>query len=205
MDLIEKSGWKFTGNGSGRKIYFGLFLCPYCKKLTTKDLCSGRKAQSCGCQHFNLLGKANRTHGDTINGPVHLYRVWRCMKNRCYYKGAAFYHRYGGRGIKICQEWKDNYISFKSWALKNGYKKGLSIDRINSDGDYESSNCQWITIQENSSEAGRKRRSLLPQTVVTIRAMYAGGLFSQSKLGKLFGISQTNVGLICRRATYKDI
>lgn len=76
-----------------------------------------------------------------------LYDCWRNMKRRCYQVNAEYYKNYGGRGIIVCDEWKNDYIPFLNWALNNGYKEGLTIDRINNDGNYEPNNCRWITQQ----------------------------------------------------------
>ena len=74
-----------------------------------------------------------------------LYRIWKAMKDRCYRKSNKHYHRYGGRGITICQEWQNDFQAFYDWAMANGYSDKLTIDRINNDGNYESDNCRWIT------------------------------------------------------------
>ena len=81
-----------------------------------------------------------------------LYRIYYGMRTRCYNKNdRKKYALYGGRGIRICEEWKDNFIVFKEWALKNGYNDNLSIDRININGNYEPSNCRWISNQEQQN------------------------------------------------------
>lgn len=77
------------------------------------------------------------------------------MKVRCYYKKHDRYQNYGGRGIKVCDEWKNDFSRFKDWALKNGYDDELTIDRIDNDADYSPSNCRWITNsqqQKNRSD-----------------------------------------------------
>lgn len=80
------------------------------------------------------------------------------MYCRCYYPSTNGYERYGGRGIKMCEEWINNPNSFYQWSINNGYKKGLTIDRIDNDKDYEPSNCRWVTkeIQDNNRRNNRK-------------------------------------------------
>lgn len=78
-----------------------------------------------------------------------LYNSWQNMKGRCLRPKNPKYPRYGGRGIMICSEWLDG-IKFFEWSLANGYQDGYSIDRIDNDGNYEPSNCRWVSISENS-------------------------------------------------------
>ena len=72
------------------------------------------------------------------------------MKRRCYNKNNKDYGRYGGRGIVMCDEWKNDFMSFYSWAINNGYRDDLTIDRINNDGIYEPDNCKWVTMKEQA-------------------------------------------------------
>lgn len=80
------------------------------------------------------------------------------MLNRCRRKKDKYYHRYGGRGIRVCEEWH-KFPPFYEWAMANGYRDNLSIDRVDVDGNYEPSNCQWITMAENSRKAMEDRRT----------------------------------------------
>lgn len=80
------------------------------------------------------------------------------MYCRCYYPATHGYQRYGGRGIKMCDEWVKNPSSFYEWAINNGYKRGLTIDRIDVNGNYEPSNCRWATKEEQESNKRTNRK-----------------------------------------------
>lgn len=77
-----------------------------------------------------------------------LYGIWQGMKNRCGNPNVEKYSIYGGRGIKVCDEWAINYLPFRKWALNNGYKSNLQIDRIDSNLNYCPDNCRWVTPKE---------------------------------------------------------
>lgn len=84
------------------------------------------------------------------------YGSYISMMKRCYYKPAANYYLYGGRGIKVCEEWHD-ITKFEEWVEKSGYRKGLSIDRINPNGDYTPENCRWVTPKEQANNRRNTR------------------------------------------------
>lgn len=94
--------------------------------------------------------------------PYKLYQIWITMRRRCYDSTVINYKYYGGKGITVCDEWRTSYKTFETWAIENGYKEGLSIDRIDTEQGYYPTNCRWVTKSENSRRAalklGEKRR-----------------------------------------------
>lgn len=104
--------------------------------------------RSCGClrRESNLANKTS--HG--LSG-THLYAVWNGMKGRCYNPNNHNYSRYGQRGITVCDDWKDSFETFAMWAKSNGYKDGLSIDRIDNDGNYCPDNCRWTNTHDQNN------------------------------------------------------
>lgn len=101
---------------------------------------------SCGCFRKERASKLNWLHGLTKHP---LFSIWHGIKKRCCCSTDTGFKNYGGRGIAICSEWKKDFIPFYIWAINNGWKKGLTIDRVNNDGNYEPRNCQFIPIEEN--------------------------------------------------------
>lgn len=108
--------------------------------------------RSCGCLQADRTGVSGRTHGESKT-PLHV--VWCGMKARCRNPTHASYENYGGRGIAVSPEWESDYLAFKAWSLANGYRKGLTLDRIDNDGPYSSCNCRWTTY----AVQGRNKRS----------------------------------------------
>lgn len=102
---------------------------------------------SCGCLRFSADNHSKER----------LYTTWKDMLRRCFNPKCKSYPNYGGRGITVCNEWKSSYLNFKSWALHSGYTDSLTIDRIDSNGNYEPSNCRWVTlkVQENNTRKNR--------------------------------------------------
>lgn len=148
----------------------------------------GSITKSCGCLNLEKSFTAFKTHGMT---GTRLHRVWCSMLQRCSDPNANRYKNYGERGIIVCEEWKNDFVVFKDFALANGYKDNLQIDRINNDGNYEPSNCRFVTNQQNSLNRGGIK--LNPMRVRIIKKLIANG-FTQHKVAELYGIARGTVG-----------
>jgi hypothetical protein len=116
--------------------------CGTIKEVQGAHLYNG-KTKSCGCYNKDLLTKHNLSQ-------TRLHRIWRNMRQRCTNPKDDKFKNYGGRGINICDEWMKDFLAFYNWSIANGYKDDLTIDRINNDGNYEPSNCRWVTIAEQA-------------------------------------------------------
>jgi len=131
--------------------YSWLFKCD-CgnEKIMDRIHVKSGHSKSCGCMVSKLCKKANTTHGNTSDGKMSPeFRVWIAMRQRCYYKKNIHYHNYGGRGIKVCDRWKD---SFQNFLEDMGQKpERMTLERINNDGNYELLNYRWATYQEQAN------------------------------------------------------
>ena len=97
-------------------------------------------------------------HGDRPKGKkIRLYNIWSHMCERCNNHNFVYFNQYGGRGISVCAEWLGNYDVFRSWALSNGYKDDLTLDRIDNDGDSTPENCRWVTPKEQANNRHSNR------------------------------------------------
>ena len=102
------------------------------------------------CRHYNKQGQLYNFTKSWVWNNEKLRQTFNSMKSRCYNVKNKDYCFYGAKNIKICEEWLLNPKSFELWALKNGYKENLTIDRINPNDDYSPNNCRWITNEENA-------------------------------------------------------
>lgn len=140
--------------GNGNQIILVRCFCGIEFTLPASDFIR-EQTKGCGClqkENGKRLAELNTTHGMSHE---RIYKTWHGMHHRCNDRNNE---HYGGRGIAACDEWLC-LESFVEWALANGYDDHLCIDRIDPDGDYKPSNCQWITLEENSRKAWRDRNN----------------------------------------------
>lgn len=133
--------------------------CGNSKVIAGRHLTEGH-TKSCGC--VRIAENKSRAKHNMSN--TKLYNVYRGIMKRCYNSNNASYKNYGGRGIKVCDKWKDGEkgsTNFLEWSLANGYKESLQIDRIDVNGNYEPSNCRWVTAKVNSNN----KRNNIPITI----------------------------------------
>lgn len=159
--LIDLTGMKFNrltavsyvGQGSSGAKW--LFKCDCGKEIITSSYPVRKgKTKSCGC--WNEENKHNRYRIHGLTG-TKIQSAWSHMKQRCFNPNCKEYEHYGGRGITVCDEWKNSVAEFAKWAYENGYEKNLTLDRIDNNGNYEPNNCRWVSmeVQENNKRNNR--------------------------------------------------
>lgn len=143
--------------------------CGKKKSIYRSSLISGA-TKSCGCQQYKNKKSINKTHGMS---KTRIYQEWTSMKSRCksYNSNSKNYY---DRGIFVCPEWENDFMSFYKWSIDNGYDDSLSIDRINNDDNYSPHNCRWISIQSQQSNKTN-----------TIKVQYKGKEYCLHTLCKL--------------------
>lgn len=154
--------------------------------------------KSCGCLVKEMSGKNLIKHGLSNNKVFYrLMHIRKGMKIRCYNPNNKSYSNYGGRGIKVCDEWLDKKTGMKSfydWAIQNGYKEGLTIDRIDVNGNYEPNNCRWVT---NKIQCNNKTNN----HIIT----YNGETHTMTEWSEIFGISYDAIRYRIKRNFPKEL
>lgn len=134
-------------------------------------------------------------HKEIARRKTKLYHVYHGMLQRCYNSNNPKWNIYGGKGIKVCDEWISDYEIFKEWAYNNGYKDGLTIDRIDSNKNYEPSNCQWITLSENSvkSNIGKHKNHTKIGKIVSIKDNKCFVFNNIKRFANMYGLNPSGI------------
>ena len=153
--VVVEEAQSIRRKSDNRSITQWVCKCDCGNTVIVKTDCLGKRTNSCGCLSYENCSKLKKTHGMT---KTRLFTIWMNMKHRCNDKNNKSYKNYGGRGIKICEEWKDSFIIFKNWAYENGYDDSLTIERIDVNGDYCPENCTWIPLNEQCKNKRTSRK-----------------------------------------------
>jgi len=176
-------------------------------KICKVDGCKNKYQARGYCQkHYKRL----RNYGDPLFTKIEMhgmintpeYEIWSGMKKRCYTKTNASYHRYGGRDITVCDEWKNSFLAFYKDMGKRPTPKH-QLDRIKNDGNYEPSNCRWVTPAENVQNRSSTKMNWF--MVRSLRKLSEKKKFSHSELGLIYKITRSQVGLIVNNKTWKEV
>ena len=146
------------------------------------------KTKTCGC------GKIARCHSMTEKYRVkhsgrreRLYYIWRGMKERCHNPHNKDYGSYGAKGVRVCDEWWNDYIAFREWAIENGYANNLTIDRVNPRGDYEPTNCRWLSASlQNRNKRNTVKIELNGESIPLVEVCEQRGLKYVSVYARIF-------------------
>lgn len=192
--LIDLTGQKFNRLTVIERAYVkkGVVYWHCICECGKEKFVNGRKlrdniTKSCGCYKSQEFKKRVSTHKLS---KTKLYRTYRSIINRCYDRNNPNYHNYGGRGIVMCEDWKNDFKTFYDWAYANGYKEELlqngknkwTIDRIDVNGNYEPSNCRWATWEQ---QANNKRQ--------TVYLTYKGKTLTQRQWAKKLGLDDCDI------------
>lgn len=197
LTVIKRVGSKIYSENTSKQ---SLWLCQCeCGNLTEAvgTLLKRGITKSCGCLQKESIRKIATKHG---HGRERLYGVWASIKNRCYCKTEPSYHYYGGKGITMCDEWKNDYMAFRRWAYANGYDKNAeymqcTIDRIDVNGNYCPENCRWVNqkIQCNNKSNNKKIK-------------YMDKYYTIAELAEMFFINKSTMyGYFRKGKTLDDI
>ena len=183
MNKQDLTGKRFTRltvikqNGVKNQKQVWLCRCDCGKEInvSTSSLNYGN-SKSCGC-----IGSEKTILRSTKHGLCHsnIYKVWSAMRQRCNNENSKDYYLYGAKGIKVCKDWEDDFMSFYNWSIENGYDEKLTIDRIDNDKGYYPENCRWADLKTQANN--QKRIKKYTYKGVTDTITYLSEMFNVRK------------------------
>lgn len=173
---------------------FAKFRCQYCGIEFEAVYLKNGYRKSCGCKY------SNETHGGSS---TLLYDVWKGMKQRCNNKNDKDYSNYGDRGITVDNDWVNDFSVFRDWAIINGYKTGLQLDRRNNNSNYNSSNCRFVTPAVNTQN--RRVNKLSAITVREIRFLGENKDIHVDDLAQMYNVHRRTIYKVLAKTRWKNI
>ncbi len=162
MNLIRDLGMLFAKEDSKKPMRYGLYLCPVCLKEVKAVTSQVKNKRATKCKSC-AMRIAHTKHGQSSTP---LNQCWRDMKARCYNPNNKHYNLYGGRGVKVCEEWIQDFKPFYDWAITNGYEQGLQLDKdiLSKQKNiqppiYSPETCMFVTPKQNSNNKRKKHES----------------------------------------------
>lgn len=177
------------------KVWLNLYLCPICNSERLAAKADGDSHPLC----FSCANRLRRTTHNMADSKI--YIKWQSMKRRCLHPKSSDFKHYGGRGIELCSEWR-TFEGFMKWDKFPEWKPGLEIDRIDNDGNYEPSNCRWVSRAENTQNT---RRNVLNREMARlIKRLHESGQMSYSAIAKTLSVSKEVVASVASQKTWRN-